>query len=203
MNRQTKLTPETQEKIAMVIRAGNYIETAAAYAGISKQCLYEWLRRGAATNAPPQYRAFAAAIREALAAAEVRDVAQIAKASEKEWTAAAWRLERRHPVRWARTREREQDDEELARILGRQGEIVTTAEGAKRLTLTLDAKALSPGDLWTLRQIAQRAAAGERPALPLETGPPPEPDAGDDEPPVFMDPPASANGHPAPAGPGE
>ncbi|MGB4501182.1 MAG: hypothetical protein WBI21_07950 [Natronincolaceae bacterium] len=46
MARPTKLNPETQNKIITAIRAGNYIETAAAYAGISKNTLYDWLRKG-------------------------------------------------------------------------------------------------------------------------------------------------------------
>ena len=37
--RPTKLTPDVQEKIVQAIRAGNYIETAAAYAGVR---MYVW-----------------------------------------------------------------------------------------------------------------------------------------------------------------
>jgi len=42
MARPTKLTPAVQKKIVDAIKAGNYMETAAAYAGISKQTLYNW-----------------------------------------------------------------------------------------------------------------------------------------------------------------
>ncbi|MFD1422452.1 hypothetical protein ACFQ4J_01685 [Laceyella tengchongensis] len=100
--RPTKLTPALQEKIVTVIRGGNYIETAAAYAGISKQTLYNWLRRGARQKSG-QYREFALAVEQALAEAEMRDLALIEQAArDGKWQAAAWRLERRFPKRWGR-----------------------------------------------------------------------------------------------------
>jgi hypothetical protein len=99
--RPTKLCPEVRDKIVQAIRAGNYIETAAAYAGIAKDTLYAWLRRGAA-GTEPEYSEFAAAVEQALASAETRDVALIGQAAEKEWQAAAWRLERKFPDRWGR-----------------------------------------------------------------------------------------------------
>lgn len=101
MGRPSKLTPEIQEKIVQAIRAGNYIETAAAYAGIDKTTLYDWLKRGARAKTG-KYREFSNAVEKALAEAEVRDVAIIAKAAEKHWQAAAWRLERKHWQRWGR-----------------------------------------------------------------------------------------------------
>ena len=113
--RPTKLNFDTHNKIISAIRAGNYIETAAAYAGINKSTLYDWLKRGerekqrVAQN--PRYKIrkseipyveFSNAVEKALAEAEVRDVAIIAKAAEEQWQAAAWRLERKFPDRWGR-----------------------------------------------------------------------------------------------------
>ena len=113
--RPTKLNFDTHNKIITAIRAGNYIETAAAYAGIDKSTLYDWLKRGerekqrVAQN--PRYKIrksekpyveFSNAVEKALAEAEVRDVAIIAKAAEEQWQAAAWRLERKFPDRWGR-----------------------------------------------------------------------------------------------------
>ena len=113
--RPTKLNIDTHNKIISAIRAGNYIETAAAYAGIDKSTLYDWLKRGerekqrVAQN--PRYKIrkseepyveFSNAVEKALAEAEVRDVAIIAKAAEEQWQAAAWRLERKFPDRWGR-----------------------------------------------------------------------------------------------------
>lgn len=100
MPRPTKLTPKLQEQVVGYLRAGAYVETAAAAAGISKETLYSWLRRGAADEVP--FAAFAEAVEEAQALAEMRDLALIGKAAETEWTAAAWRLERKFPSRYGR-----------------------------------------------------------------------------------------------------
>lgn len=124
MARPTKLTPDLQEKICQAIRAGNYLETAAAYAGISKVTLHEWMRRGRREmerveeaegrarirkkEAP--FVEFLNSVEKALAEAEVRDVILIGKAAEVNWQAAAWRLERKFPDRWGR-RERQRPEE--------------------------------------------------------------------------------------------
>jgi transposase len=99
--RPTKLTPEVQKRIIDALRAGNYVETAAAYAGIGRQTLYDWLHRGA-KEGKGAYHEFHEAVEKALAESEVRDVALIAKAAEAQWQAAAWRLERRAPERWGK-----------------------------------------------------------------------------------------------------
>ncbi|MBW2636985.1 MAG: hypothetical protein JRC86_05605 [Deltaproteobacteria bacterium] len=113
--RPTKLTQAVQKKIVDAIRMGNYIETAAAYAGVNKVTLYDWLRRGqrekdrVAKNPRAKIRVkerpfveFSNAVEKALAEAEMRDVAIIGEAAEKQWQAAAWRLERKFPARWGR-----------------------------------------------------------------------------------------------------
>lgn len=102
MARPCKLTDEIQDKIASAIKAGNYMETAAAYAGVNKDTFYEWLKKGARSKTNNKFRRFSDAIEKALADAEVRDVLLIGKAAEKEWTAAAWRLERKFPRKWGR-----------------------------------------------------------------------------------------------------
>jgi transposase len=100
--RPTKLTPELQAKLCDAIRAGNYMETAAAFAGIRKATLQNWLRRGA-RQTQGIYHAFSEAVEKALADSEARDVALIAKAAaDGQWQAAAWRLERKFPDRWGR-----------------------------------------------------------------------------------------------------
>lgn len=98
--RKTRLTPERQQKILNAIRAGAYLETAAAAAGINKVTLHRWLRRG--ERYPDTiYSAFSEAVHEALAQAELRDVLTISKAAgDGDWRAAAWRLERKYPKRW-------------------------------------------------------------------------------------------------------
>ncbi len=95
-----KLTPDVQEKIVSLLRAGNYVETAAACAGIHKDTFYEWMKRGAKGEEP--FAELAAAVHKALADGEARDVAVIFQASKEQWQAAAWRLERRFPDKWSR-----------------------------------------------------------------------------------------------------
>ena len=99
--RPTKLTPETQKKIVDAIKAGNYMETAAAYAGINKETLHRWLKEGERAKSGKK-REFSNSVQKALAEAEVRDVVTIGKAAEQNWQAAAWRLERKFPARWGR-----------------------------------------------------------------------------------------------------
>jgi transposase len=96
----TKLTPELQEKILRQLRFGSYVETAAECAGITRKAFYEWMKKGERGLKP--YAAFCTAVNHALADAEVRDLATILKASQKDWTAAAWRLERRYPEKYGR-----------------------------------------------------------------------------------------------------
>lgn len=101
--RKTKLTPERQTKILNAIRAGAYMETAAAASGIDRITLHLWLKRG---NAEPEsiYGAFVDAVHEAQASAELRDVLTLSKAAaDGDWRAAAWRLERKFPKRWGMT----------------------------------------------------------------------------------------------------
>ena len=93
--RPCKLTPEIQEKIITAIRAGNYMETAASYAGISKVTLYDWLKKGAIAKSG-KYKGFSNSVAEALAQSEVMDNNVISRAAQGgDWKAAAWRLERK------------------------------------------------------------------------------------------------------------
>ena len=100
------LTQEIIDDVVAVLRNGAYIETAAAIAGISKQSLYLWARQGTRDKRLGQATlnaAFADAIKSAQAQAEMDSLAAITKAAESgEWTAAAWRLERKFPTRWGR-----------------------------------------------------------------------------------------------------
>ena len=97
----TKLTPELHADIVRTIKAGNYIETAAAMAGINRDTFREWVRQGV-RHPKGKYGSFAKDIEQAMAHAEVIDVLGIRKAGEKEWTARAWLLERRFPDRWGK-----------------------------------------------------------------------------------------------------
>ncbi len=81
-----------QEAILKALRLGNTRTTAAAYAGVSRETLYAWMRESLT---------FSDAVIEAEASAEVGHVECIAKAASKgSWMASAWWLERRRPKQW-------------------------------------------------------------------------------------------------------
>lgn len=157
--RPTHLTPEVSDAIVSAIRAGCYVETAAAHAGVSRRVVYKWLKRGRdeidrrhrydednegrkrktayareqaklhrqKVKSEQAYVDFVLTMEKALADAELANLMIIHKAasggvvlrrttnhkpdgtkevnetlSRPEWTAAAWRLERRAPERWGR-----------------------------------------------------------------------------------------------------
>ncbi|MER2603891.1 MAG: IS630 transposase-related protein [Candidatus Competibacter phosphatis] len=91
--RRSKLTPEVREKVLVALRAGNYIETAAEFAGIDRATLFRWLARGRKARSG-QFCDFCDAVQAAIAQAEVAAVADVVKASQTDWRAAAWLLER-------------------------------------------------------------------------------------------------------------
>lgn len=112
--RHTKLNKKIQDEICKYIRAGCYVETAAAMAGISKQSYYNWFKRGAreqerreqgkeADKKETVYVNFLDAVNKAMAEAELFDLTVINKAAQAgQWQASAWKLERRNPKVWAR-----------------------------------------------------------------------------------------------------
>lgn len=71
--RPVLLNPEVQDTIVTAIRAGNYIETAAAAAGISKETLYDWLRQGAKAK-EGKFKDFSDSVQKAMADSEMREV---------------------------------------------------------------------------------------------------------------------------------
>lgn len=99
--RPTKLSDEVEKDIIQAIEMGNYMETAAAYAGISKEVFYKWLRKGR-EQTKGRLHDFVHSIEKALAASEVHDVLNVSAAASVSWQAAAWRLERKFPDRWGR-----------------------------------------------------------------------------------------------------
>lgn len=113
MGRPTKLNPELIERVATLIRQGNFIDTACKAVGISRQTYHTWLKEGG--NAlheagydfnrirEPRIRLaarFSDACARASAEAEANGIASIARHAEDDWRAAAWHLERRYPRKW-------------------------------------------------------------------------------------------------------
>lgn len=107
MGRPSKLTPEIQEKICQLLKAGNTFRTACEVAGVGWSTGREWRTRGedrhSAREGDEDYAAFAAAVQKAEEEAAARNVALIQKAAANgTWQAAAWWLERKFPGEWAR-----------------------------------------------------------------------------------------------------
>src|SRR6266487_6015599 len=99
--RPTSFDAEKAKIIIDTVKAGNYVETAAAYAGVNKSTVYDWIKRGA-RNESKELHEFSNALYSADAEAEIRDIQTIENASKTQWQAAAWRRERRAPQRWGR-----------------------------------------------------------------------------------------------------
>lgn len=114
MPRPSKITPDLQERVALLIRAGNTVETAAQAVGISRATFFVWMTRGDDARPDSPYAQFRAAVEQARAEAEATLVTRIAKAAANgSWPAAAWLLERGSPERWAKVSERRLlDDDE-------------------------------------------------------------------------------------------
>jgi len=106
MGRPTKLNDQTQSVLVGAIRKGNYIDNAAAMAGITESSYYLWIERGEAdieAGKTTTYSEFSEAIKRAKAEGEQIDLDLIADAAGKgNWQAAAWRLERRFPSKWGK-----------------------------------------------------------------------------------------------------
>jgi hypothetical protein len=102
--RPTSFDERKAGTIVELLRSGNYIDVAAAYAGIARATLYNWLRQGAHRKTP-ELALFATHVEQARAEAELRNVALIQKAAVTNWQAAAWWLERTAPQRWGRRNE--------------------------------------------------------------------------------------------------
>lgn len=178
--RPSKFSQALADKIVLAVRAGNYVETAAAFAGVGPDTMRDWLRTGQRKGRGPEY-AFNLALENAIAEGEVRDLETIRKASEdlivdavttdpkgnttrtKElkrhgnWTAAAWRLERRFPKKW-----------------GRKDALALTGEDGGPLRMetrnvNVDLSVLTPQQLAELENILELAAPK---ALPAGSGEP-------------------------------
>ena len=108
------LDPSLHRRIIDLVRAGNFPDTAAAAVGIERTTVWKWMKEGAALRRlvendgyiPRGHEidlvSFSNEIERASAESEARDVMLIGKAAEKDWKAAAHRLERRHRSRWSK-----------------------------------------------------------------------------------------------------
>ncbi|WP_345736623.1 hypothetical protein [Prosthecobacter algae] len=100
--RPTLLNPTRQAALLKAIELGMPLKQAAAMAGMSYDTLNHWQKRGENESAPPEYRQFCQLLRRSQAVAMQVHVSSICEAAKRDWRAAAWMLERRHPEDFAR-----------------------------------------------------------------------------------------------------
>jgi hypothetical protein len=95
---KTKLTTGRQRTICDALRKGNTRTCAANLAGITRETFYQWLEGNLA---------FSDAVTRAEAEAEDRYVEAVDKASDADWRAAAFWLERRRHGEWMKREEQQ------------------------------------------------------------------------------------------------
>lgn len=94
MGRKTKYTPEVVARVVEAIKMGASYELAAGYAGIHYDTFNEWMKAKSE---------FSEAVKKAEGVGAMVWLAKIEKAAtEGEWQAAAWKLERRYPEAYAK-----------------------------------------------------------------------------------------------------
>jgi hypothetical protein len=111
VGRKTLLTDDKLETIVDLLRRGNYLSSAAKYAGLSPYTLNEWKNKGRALmdsekeldDTEQLYVRFYQEVEKARAEAEIRAVEVIRSAMPNNWQAAAWYLERTNNPEWGRT----------------------------------------------------------------------------------------------------
>jgi hypothetical protein len=97
VGRPSKLSDEVERRLCDALRAGNHLEVAAAYAGLSRSTLYRWLSLAREPEADPRLCRLADAVRKAEADAEVHCVGVLRRAAAQgDW--------RRSPTSSAATR---------------------------------------------------------------------------------------------------
>ncbi|MBK9711549.1 MAG: hypothetical protein IPO81_09535 [Kouleothrix sp.] len=121
MPRPSKLTTDTVDRLVFAITHGSTYDLAAKYAGISPSTFFEWKAEAekaaaklvepdvSASTAPPLDAREAALLDFLLAVEQAEGMAAVGwlqkievAATEGEWRAAAWMLERRHPKQYGR-----------------------------------------------------------------------------------------------------
>jgi hypothetical protein len=100
--RPNKLTPRIKAKILKALRAGNFREVAAKYAGVVPSTLRLWMQKGKAGESP--YAAFSASVEEAETNAEIEAVDTILEVGKQDIKHLEWWLRHKYPERWGSDR---------------------------------------------------------------------------------------------------
>ena len=116
---EPKLTPEIQAELIKCIEAGMYYRLACDAVGIGNTTFYEWLKKGKLKNADPMYKNFRNAVKKARGSCAGNALEMIKAHSVKEWTAAAWLLERRYRKYYGKDAKDLREVARLIRLLGK------------------------------------------------------------------------------------
>jgi len=96
--------PQRIERVLDAVSKGMTYRLAAAFAGVSYDTFNRWRRLSMSDDPPPELCDFCDALPAAEGQAAYRFASRIDEASERDWRAAAWMLERRHPDDWSSNR---------------------------------------------------------------------------------------------------
>ena len=103
MAARSKFTADRRKAILEALERGNTLTHAAALAGVSREAVYDWLKRGAEAKDPePAYRRFAEDVARANALVADYAVGKIKDAMPDDWRASMTFLERRFPEEYAK-----------------------------------------------------------------------------------------------------
>lgn len=96
--RKLKLTKELVKKMVKLIRDGLFYKDVCKIVGIGETTFYRWMNFGERGIEP--FLEFRVLVQRATAKAIIDNVKIISDASEKDWRASAWILEKRFPELW-------------------------------------------------------------------------------------------------------
>jgi hypothetical protein len=103
--RPSKLTEERRDDLTLMLAHGVPVGVAARSVGVSARSLRRWLHEGDLRERVAELRASERSNNPVVtAASEARLCVLILRASEHDWRASAWWLERRYPQRWGAAR---------------------------------------------------------------------------------------------------
>lgn len=115
-----KLNQEMIEKACNYLRQGHYAVVVCEFLGISEATYYSYINQGKEDEKNGKesiFLEFLKSIKKAEAEAEMRHIQNILKtATEGNWTASAWYLERKHKNRWSLKQEIEHTGSQTIRV---------------------------------------------------------------------------------------
>lgn len=134
MGRECLLTDELQKQLIECIESGLYYDIACQAVGIDKSTFWRWMKEGRA-NLDQQKKDFYDAIKKAKGKC-AKDALDIIKAHRlKEWTAAAWLLERRFRKYYGKDAKDLREVARLIKLLSKgdasNGEVISIEEKKK------------------------------------------------------------------------